>query len=235
MVMPVYNEELGIVDVVTTWTDMLDRLGVDYEMLLYNDGSKDGTGAKLDALAAKHRRVQAAHHTNRGHGPTLLRGYREARGEWIFQTDSDDEIPASAFPAVWQARQGRDVVFGIRTGRPSGLGRRLLTRGAAATVRLLFGAGPRDVNVPFRLMRRSILATLVPRIPDDTFAPNVILTGLIARDRIPFTEVPVPAVARRLGRTSILGFKTVTLGVLAARQTIAVAFRDRSRSRVRSS
>src|SRR5437870_5442144 len=144
VVMPVYNEEAGIVDVVSKWTEILNRLGVQYELLLYDDGSRDTTGAKLDSLVTQHVRV--THHTNRGHGPTVLRGYREAQGDWVFQTDSDDEIPADAFESIWRARKGRDAVFGIRTGRPSGLGRRVLTSGAAVVVRLLFGAGPHDVN-----------------------------------------------------------------------------------------
>jgi hypothetical protein len=122
-------------------------------------------------------------------------------------------------------------VFGIRTGRPSGAGRRLLTRGAALAVRLLFGRGPRDANVPYRLIRREVLQRMIGRIPDDTFAPNVILSGLAARDRIRFTEVPVPAVARRLGHTSIIGMKTLKLGLKAARQTLAVGLADRVRGR----
>jgi hypothetical protein len=157
----------------------------------------------------------------------VLRGYREAQGEWVFQTDSDDEIPASAFEAVWRAREGQQAVFGIRTGRPSNAARRLLTRGAAFVVRRLFGQGPRDTNVPFRLIRRDVLARLLPRIPDDTFAPNVILTGLVARDGVRFAEVPVPAVERRLGQTTIVGMKTVKLGLKAARQTIRAARADR--------
>jgi dolichol-phosphate mannosyltransferase len=227
--MPVYNESEGITAVVESWIAALDRLGITSELLLYNDGSKDDTGARLDALAGRYPQVRAVHHANRGHGPTILRGYREARGEWIFQTDSDDEIPASAFAALWQRREGQDGVFGIRTGRPSGPGRRLLTAGAASAVRLLFGRGPRDVNVPFRLMRREPLQRLIPRIAADTFAPNVVLSGLFARDGLRFTEVPVPAVARRLGQTTIIGLKTLKLGVKAARQTLGASFADRRR------
>jgi glycosyltransferase involved in cell wall biosynthesis len=225
--MPVYNEEEGIAGVVASWTRVLERLGISYEFLLYNDGSKDGTGARLDALAASYPHVRVSHHANRGHGPTILRGYREAAGEWIFQTDSDDEMPAEAFESVWARRQGQDAVFGIRTGRPSSAGRRLLTKGAAGVVRLLFGRGPRDANVPYRLIRRDALTRLLPRIPDDTFAPNVVMTGLVARDRLRFAEVPVPAVARRLGQTTLIGLKTLKLGAKAGRQTIAAALRDR--------
>jgi glycosyltransferase involved in cell wall biosynthesis len=229
--MPVYNEEQGIAAVVAAWTRMLERLGVTYEFLLYNDGSKDGTGARLDEIAARYPSVRAIHQTNRGHGPTILRGYQEARGEWVFQTDSDDEIPADAFEKVWQAREGKQAVFGVRTGRPSSSGRRLLTAGAALAVRALFGRGPSDANVPYRLIRRDVLTRLVARIPLDTFAPNVIMTGLVARDRVPFAEVPVPAVARQLGQTTIIGLKTLKVGLRAARQTLGVAFNDRGRAK----
>ena len=230
VVMPVYNEELGIAAVVATWTAMLDRLGIRYEFLLYNDGSKDGTGAKLDEVATRHKHVRVIHQTNRGHGPTVLRGYREAKGDWVFQTDSDDEIPADAFETVWRARTGHDAVFGIRTGRPSTAGRRMLTAGAALVIRTLFGRGPADTNVPYRLIRRTALMNMLGRIPGDTFAPNVVLSGLVARDRLKFAEVPVPAVARQLGQTTIFGLKTLKIGVKAARQTIRAALADRRKT-----
>ncbi|MCC7010662.1 MAG: glycosyltransferase family 2 protein [Acidobacteria bacterium] len=233
IVMPVYNEELGIDAVVDSWVASLDRLHLRYELLLYDDGSKDGTGSRLDAIALRHPAVRVTHQRNQGHGPTVLRGYHEAQGEWVFQTDSDDEIPASAFEPLWRARQDADAVFGIRTGRPSGPARRLLTAGASWCVRLLFGRGPTDVNVPFRLIRRAVLERLLPRIPPETFAPNVVLSGLVARDRVRFVEVPVPAVARRLGETTIVGIKTLKLGTRAARETVAAALADRRRGRSR--
>ena len=52
VVVPVYNEGLGVTDVVASWTAVLNRLGIDYEFLLYNDGSTDDTGVRLDAIAA---------------------------------------------------------------------------------------------------------------------------------------------------------------------------------------
>jgi hypothetical protein len=76
-----------------------------------------------------------------------------------------------------------------------------------------------------------VLTRLVARIPLDTFAPNVIMTGLVARDRVPFAEVPVPAVARQLGQTTIIGLKTLKVGLRAARQTLGVAFNDRGRAK----
>lgn len=227
--MPVYNEVAAVDAVVASWTSALDRLGIDYECLLYDDGSTDGTGAKLDALADRYPRVRVTHHANRGHGPSIMRGYREASGRWVFQTDSDDEIPASAFADLWSRREGADVVIGVRTGRQSEMARRLLTAGAAFAVRIMYGSGVTDVNSPFRLMRGEALARLVPRVPETAFAPNVILSGLFARDRLRCVDVPVPATPRRTGQTSLLGWKVWKAAARAARETAGVALRERVR------
>src|SRR5438445_3120274 len=92
VVMPAYNEAGAIREVVGGWDRQLGSLGVRYEIRVYDDGSRDGTGDLIAALAREHPTVAAVRQTNRGHGPTILRGYHEARGEWVFQTDSDDEI-----------------------------------------------------------------------------------------------------------------------------------------------
>jgi len=225
--MPVYNEVEAVEGVVASWTGVLEPLGVDYELLVYDDGSTDGTGAVLDALGAADARLRVTHHTNRGHGPSIMRGYAEAAGRWIFQTDSDDEIPARAFDDLWARRHDADVVIGVRTGRRSDGARRLMTMGAAAVVRGLFGRGVTDVNAPFRLMRADALARLLPRVPPMAFAPNVILSGLFARDRLRCVEVPVPATPRRTGRTSLIGWKVWKAAARAARETFGVAVRER--------
>lgn len=231
VVMPVYNEVDAITDVLASWTSVLDPLDIDYELLVYDDGSTDGTGAALDALAADSPRLRVTHHANRGHGPSVLRGYAAAGGRWVFQTDSDDEIPAGAFPDLWARRHDADLVIGVRTGRTSDPARRLLTFGAATVIRVLFGRGVTDVNAPFRLMRGDVLARLLPRVPATAFAPNVILSGLFARRGLRCVEVPVPAAPRRTGTTSLLGWKIWKAAARAARETIAVALRERTSGR----
>src|SRR4051812_48649922 len=97
VVMPVYNEAEAIGPVLDAWANELSRLGIDYELRVYNDGSKDRTLEILQQKAQTLPRLVVGTHENRGHGPTILRGYGEARGEWVFQVDSDDEMPADHF------------------------------------------------------------------------------------------------------------------------------------------
>jgi glycosyltransferase involved in cell wall biosynthesis len=227
LVMPAYNEEGAIRDVVRAWDDELRAQGVPYELRVYNDGSRDSTRDILDAVARERPQVVAIHQENRGHGPTLLRAYREARGRWVFQVDSDDEMDPSAFPEVWKQREAA-LVIGYRVGRSAPLGRRIITAVSYWTVRLFFGAGIRDVNIPYRLYRREALARLLPLVPADAFAPNVILSGLVVRHRMRIAQVPVPFRTRRTGETHIVRWRMLRAAATSFAQTMGVALRARS-------
>jgi dolichol-phosphate mannosyltransferase len=204
VVMPVYNEEAAIEGVIREWSDELHRLGIQFELLLYDDGSRDGTRAILERIGTRNPRVIAHTHANRGHGPTILRGYSEARGVWVFQTDSDGEMPASGFEALWRRRESFDLLVGSRGGRKLSFGRFLLTFGSRAVVGIAFGRGVRDVNSPYRLMRGSWFHDeILPFIPLSTAVPNIAICGLASRRRARVLEVPVPYTPRRLGSSSI--------------------------------
>jgi len=227
VVVPVFNEAGAIRQVVSAWDDELARLGVPYEIRVYDDGSRDETGALLAELARDRPSVLALGHANRGHGPTILRGYHEARGAWIFQVDGDDEMPASAFPELWARREQADLVLGYRVGRSQSLARRIVSGVSRATVRLLFGRGVRDVNVPYRLYRRSALQALLPLIPADTFAPNVALAGLAIRRGLRVLEMPVQHRQRAVGSSSLGSWGLWRSAARALGQTVHIALAGR--------
>ena len=104
VIIPVYNEEEIIAEVVQSWHVMLDGLNIPYEMHLYNDGSKDNTGELLDTIALNLGKVFVHHQANKGHGPTILQGYRaHGDAEWLFQTDSDNEMDPAFFQQLFKA------------------------------------------------------------------------------------------------------------------------------------
>ncbi len=207
LVMPVYNEQECIASVVESWRHVLTEWGVDFLMIVINDGSRDATGAILQALP--YDRLRVLHQANCGHGPAILRGYREALGAapWVFQCDSDNEMPPEAFPRLWQVRERYDAVLGYRQARHQSRGRKFISLCSRATVRLAFGAGVRDVNAPYRLLRADVLRPIVDRIPPDTFAPNVIISGALAHAGARICNLPVPHCPRRTGAVSIVKWK----------------------------
>lgn len=223
--MPVYNEEGIVGQVAESWLEVFDSLGINYELVAIVDGATDASEPILRAVAERHRRLVVDAKANSGHGPTILRGYRRGAvtAEWVFQTDSDDEMPAASFGELWELRHELDAVIGIRTNRNQSPGRRAITRAARFTARAAFGCRLADVNCPYRLMRSTVLAPLLAPIPDDTFAPNVVLSGMLARSEARLAEVPVPHHDRTTGVVSILGFKALRAALRSFGQTVRLS------------
>lgn len=208
LVMPVYNEQDCIVAVLQNWERILDGLGIRYHIRVYNDGSTDDTLRVLQQFENSCT-VKVIDKPNSGHGPTILRGYKEATplAEWVFQCDSDGEMMPEGFPTLWVNRNEYDALFGYRENRVQSRGRAFISAVSRFAVRRLFGPGVLDVNTPYRLMRGSILARIVASIPNDTFAPNVLISGDLCRWKCRIFNTPVPHVHRRTGRVSIVKWK----------------------------
>ena len=223
--MPVYNEEEIVAEVAESWLGVLDGLEIDYELVAIVDGATDASEQILRTVAERHPRLVVDAKPNSGHGPTVLRGYRRGvvTADWVFQTDSDDEMPASAFGGLWGLRDGADAVIGVRTSRNQSLGRHAITRAARYTARAAFGCRLADVNCPYRLMRSAVLAPLLAPIPDDIFAPNVVLSGMLARSGARLAEVPVPHRDRTTGVVSILGLRALRAAVRSFAQTVRLS------------
>ncbi len=222
VVMPVYNESSIIPTVVDDWCSTLDALGVDYQLHLYDDGSRDGTGAILAGLTGAYPRLRAHAQANMGHGPTIVKGYRENCGaQWVFQVDSDNELSPADFPAMWRMRDTCDVILGSRHDRQSPAVRRVISLTARLVVKMLFGSDVPDANVPFRLMRASVLRPMLDKIPADTLTPNLFLSGLAGKPGVRLAVVPVSYTPRATGEVSIRHFKLLRFCLKAFRQTLA--------------
>ena len=223
VVVPVYNEEQLVGGAVGTLARTLDGAGIDYEMRLYDDGSRDGTASVLRELAEANPRIVVISKANSGHGPTIARGYREAFGEWVFQMDSDGEMPSEQILSLWTRRAGFDFLIGRRVSRQATLVRRLFTAVCRLIVRGLFGGRIHDVNSPFRLMRRTWLAGVLPRVSETAAAPNVTLSALASRSDARIFELDVPYQQRRVGTGSLTSFRLWKLAAVAFAQTLGAA------------
>jgi glycosyltransferase involved in cell wall biosynthesis len=208
VVMPVYNEEGAIAAAVEdVQQHVLDAVDGS-ELVVVNDGSRDGTPALLDRVAGQDPRIRVIHQSNTGHGGALIAGLTAARGEYIFLIDSDRQIPLNAFSSAWAAlMSGRDAVFGVRRRRHDPPIRLYLTRLVKRAVRVLFGVTLEDANVPYKLFRRAIWETARPLIPDGTLAPSLFLAIVTQLGGHNVLEVDVVHTQRKTGQGSIRRLK----------------------------
>ena len=225
LVMPVYNEVECIVDVVESWRQELNRLDIDYMMIVLNDGSRDGTAEALTCFAGDER-ITIINKENSGHGPTILLGYCKAlqMAHWVFQCDSDNEMKPQSFSGLWEKRERFDALFGVRESRRQNFGRSFISFISRLTVRLLFRDRVIDVNTPYRLMRAEVLCKIVEQIPKNTFAPNVIISGVLSKAGIRVYNHPVPHQGRKTGTISIVKLKLWKAAIKAFFQTVYCSF-----------
>jgi dolichol-phosphate mannosyltransferase len=124
---PVYNEEVLVEEFYARTTAAL--VGLDYELIIVNDGSKDSTPEKLDALAEADPRLRVVHLSrNFGHQAALTAGLEHARGNAVAMLDADLQDPPELIPAMlaeWE--RGADVVYMVRKERQGETAFKLVT------------------------------------------------------------------------------------------------------------
>jgi len=219
VILPVYNEEGCITDVIHSWHRMLKENTINFKMIILNDGSKDATAKALEQFSS-FPEIQIINKKNSGHGPTILTGYWQAVREaiWVFQCDRDNELKPVSFVKLWQQRENYDALFGIRTGRVQNWLRKIISAVSRMTVYAFCGKGVSDVNVPYRLIRSSVLEGIINQIPEDTFAPNVIISAALTKMKARLWECPVDYQPRQTGK-SLASIKAFKAAFKAFRQT----------------
>ncbi|PIU19195.1 MAG: glycosyl transferase family 2 [Elusimicrobia bacterium CG08_land_8_20_14_0_20_59_10] len=162
LVIPCYNEEGNLTPLAEGFAAALGAPSGpgDFELILVDNGSSDGTAAALRALAARFPFLRAVTvPVNKGYGYGITQGLGTARGEYAGWAHGDLQYsPAEIMKAVELLRPARGkkiFLKGLRGARP--LTDRFFTAGMAAFESLLFGARFRDINAQPTLFHRSLL------------------------------------------------------------------------------
>ncbi len=167
VVVPVYNEEGNVEQLVARVVPVMEQVGEPFEILFVDDGSKDQTPALLRKLAAADKRVRVVRFTrNYGQEAAVEALYLNARGAWFIQMDGDLQNPPEEIPKLIAKKdEGFDVVYGIRQDRQDTLFRVAASRAMQWSMRSLMEIElPDDVST-FRLMSAHI-ARLCAALPE---------------------------------------------------------------------
>lgn len=220
--MPAWNEEAVIEAAVRDLEREVLPAAEDVEIVVVDDRSSDRTGEILDRLGRESSHLRVIHaEANAGHGPSVLRAIRESTGDWIFQLDSDRQIPIEEFRRLWEHAQTADLALGVRRGRRDPPTRLALTRVVATVVSLLARRRIRDANVPFKVFRRELWNDLRPLIAEDALAPSIFIALGAARRGWRIAEVPVAHVAGVRTRSSLRAWRLLSFAARGLAQLIA--------------
>lgn len=116
VVIPAYNEEKRLGRTFDTIIDFLHRTKRQWEIVVHDDGSRDGTAALVQRYAAKYPTIRLnPGGTNHGKGYAVKHAMLQACGDWRLLTDADLSTPMEEFDKLWpQTQQGYEIVIGSR-------------------------------------------------------------------------------------------------------------------------
>jgi polyisoprenyl-phosphate glycosyltransferase len=188
VVAPMMDEEETVEPFLARVRAALD--GVTFEVILVDDGSKDGTVAAMEAAAAEDARVKIVSLSrNFGHQPALTAGLDHATGDAVVMLDGDLQDPPEVIPQMLERwREGVDVVYAVRQQRLGETAfKRVTARGFYKVFRRLTRMDLAVESGDFRLMDRRALDALLA-MPER----NRFLRGMTVW--IGFTQTAVPFV-----------------------------------------
>ena len=227
IVIPVYNEAATIARIVDLVRSV--EVGMEKEILLVDDCSRDGTREVLEKMARENPDLQARfHEVNQGKGAALRTGFAAATGDIVLIQDADLEYDPKEYPRLLQPiLDGHaDVVYGSRFLGGGAhrvvfywhyLGNRLLTTLSNMTTNLNLT----DMEVCYKVFKREVIQSIP--LKENRFGFEVEITAKIARRKLKIYEVPISYYGRDYSEGKKIGWKD---GFSALRCIVKYAFAD---------
>jgi len=197
-VLPIYNEELSLPELYRQLAAAGEKLGEPFEIVLIDDGSKDGSFSILRKLQAADPRVKVIRlRKNFGQTAALTAGFDHARGEIIITLDADlQNDPADASLLVAKLREGYDIVSGWRQKRKDKFLSRMLSRMANGLISRITKVRLRDYGCTLKAYRREVVQNIQLYGEMHRFIP-----AIASQIGVAIAEIPVNHRRRLYGKS----------------------------------
>lgn len=206
IIVPTYNEMENIEAII----DAVLALGQEFEILVVDDNSPDGTGDIVDRRVASEPRVHAIHREGKlGLGSAYIAGFKWALAntdtQFVFEMDADFSHDPNAIPEFIEAAEGRDLVLGSRylhgiTVINWPLSRLILSYGANVYTRIITGLPLKDSTGGFKCFRRETLEQLpLDTIRSDGYSFQIEMNFFCWKKGLRIVEIPIIFTDRRVG------------------------------------
>lgn len=182
--------------------------GVDYEVVVVDDGSRDGSAKIVEEWAKKNPRVRLIRHeTNQGYGAALRTGLKSVTKDLVFLTDGDNQFRITDIDKLFAKIDSCDVVTGYRLRRQDKIHRRLNGWLWTRLNKFLFGLPVRDVDCAFKLFRRKCLQDL--ELKSDHLFIHAEILARLKKKGCKIEEIGVDHYPRTAGKATATGLPRI--------------------------
>lgn len=203
VIMPVYNEVAALPIVVEEWASMLTSLSINYQFIICEDGSIDGTKELLTTLQKKYPIIASQTDTRRGYGKAMLAGIKLANAEYVACLDADGQCNPQDFIKFWQARDRKVILLGERKPRRDTKLRKVYSFLFHLFFKMLYQDHIKDPSSCFMLAPSKVLKNLSRQIAfaEESFRWGVCAAAL--KNNIKIKEIRINHRKRLSGRTRV--------------------------------
>jgi len=199
IVIPAYNEEDGIINVINEIETLLGEKNIEYEIIIVDDGSTDKTKEKVRSTNAK----LIEHQQNRGYGAALKTGVIASIYDQIAIIDADGTYPANYLLDLIDSKKGYDMVVGARTGKNVRIPliRKPAKWALNKLANFLTNYKIPDLNSGLRLFRKESLLKFLHILPDGfSFTTTITIAMLTSNHNIKYIPIDYN---KRVGKSKI--------------------------------
>jgi len=194
VIMPAFNEEEHIVKSIAGIREQFEAVCEDYEIIVVDDGSTDGTRRLVEDLRDDRIRI-VSYERNQGKGRALQLGFHRVTGQFTFLVDSDSEIQPIELATFVKALKSADIVIGSKRHPKSivrtPIVRRFLSVGFNILERLLTGVRATDTQAGVKTARSSALYRILPLLSVKRYAFDAELLAVASLLNLRIRELPV--------------------------------------------
>lgn len=211
---PFWNEEKNVEPVVSKAAAIAGEFAHEWEILIIDDGSSDGTLKAAEVLAAKNHKIRVISHSpNRGYGAALKEGFDNAKYDFVVFTDGDGQFDFGECVKFVENIEEVDMVIGYRKKRRDTISRDILMRLLKIWDYIFFRFWFKDIDCGFKMFKKEALSEIMPLRSEGAMITTEILAKAV-RKKLKIKQVEVEHYPRQFGKQTGANIAVVVRAIL---------------------